>query len=227
MAIQFGVKEILTEVGKYGFGIVTGTGITLLGLLAWTGADDLDTIKSSVSTYVETAEADVDDMALEYQVLVGDANASIEQYQNALADANANISKLVGAYTNTKTTLESTQSTLESTQATLNETKATLESTQNDLATKEQEFADLQTQLKENYVSVDEVNEVIEKANAEIDEANRQVANTKDEVVNKTNGSNLKQIYEIGVAGAELIGITEDDLAVEKLPEDLQATEQE
>lgn len=214
MAIQFGVKEILTEVGKYGFGIVTGTGITLLGLLAWTGADDLDTIKSSVSTYVKTAEDEVNDMAVEYQVLVGDANTSIEGYQNALAEANANISKLVGAYTDTKTTLESTQSTLESTQA-------TLESTQNDLATKEQEFADLQTQLKENYVSVDEVNEVIAKANAEIDQANKDVADAKDEVVSKTNGSNLKQIYEEGVLGAELIEITEDDLTVGQLPEDL------
>lgn len=222
MAIQFGVKEILTEVGKYGFGIVTGTGITLLGLLAWTGADDLDTIKSSVSTYVKTAEDDVTDMALEYQVLVNDANTSIEGYQKALADANANISKLVGAYTNTKTTLESTQSTLESTQA-------TLESTQNDLATKETELgqaqakvSELQTQLKDSYVSKEEVNEIIEKANAEIDEANRQVASTKDEVVSKTNGSNLKQIYEYGVLGADLIEVEEDDLAVGQLPKDLQ-----
>ena len=222
MAIQFGVKEILTEVGKYGFGIVTGTGITLLGLLAWTGADDLNTIKDSVDTYVTQAELDVDDMALEYQVLVGNANTSIEGYQEALAEANENISKLVGAYTDTKTTLESTQSTLEETQATLDSTQATLESTQNDLTTKEQELADLQTQLKDSYVSVDEVNEIIEKANAEIDQANKDVANAKDEVVNKTSGSNLKQIYEDGVLGAELIEITEDDLEVGQLPKDLQ-----
>lgn len=222
MAIQFGVKEILTEVGKYGFGIVTGTGITLLGLLAWTGADDLDTIKSSVDTYVEKAESNVSLFASDYQILVDNANASIKDYQEALADANANISTLVGAYTDTKTTLESTQATLDNTQATLNETQATLESTQSDLATKQAELENLQTQLAENYVSVDEVNEVIAKANEQIDQANQQVADTKDEVVTKTENSDLLSIfYDEIQQGAQLIEIEEDDLAVGQLPEDL------
>lgn len=214
MAIQFGTKALIQEIGKYGFGIVTGTGITLASLLAWTGAEDLETIKSSVSTYVENAETDVQSMGYEYQVLVGNANASIEEYQKALAQANDNISTLVGAYTDTKATLESTQSTLESTQATLDETQTTLEN-------KQAELANLQTQLKENYVSVEETNEIIAKANDEIDEANQQVAQAKEEVVNKTNGSNLKQIYDNEILGAELIEVEDSDLEVGQLPEDL------
>lgn len=156
MAIQFGVKEILTEVGKYGFGIVTGTGITLLGLLAWTGAEDLQDIKDKFYEFESEAQSEIDSAVFEYSQVVVDANAEIGEYKEALEQANSNISQLITAY----------------------------ESKQAELTTKEQEFADLQTQLAENYVSVDEVNEIIEKANDEIGQANQDVADTKLDIAN-------------------------------------------
>ena len=98
MAIQFGVKEVLAEVGKYGFGIVTGTGITLLGLLAWTGADDLQDIKDSVNQFEQMAEQQVSAFVDNYTVTVDNANAEIKDYKEALEQANSNIDKLITAY---------------------------------------------------------------------------------------------------------------------------------
>ena len=98
MAIQFGVKEVLAEVGKYGFGIVTGTGITLLGLLAWTGADDLQAIKDSVNQFEQAANQQVSYLVGEYEVTVENANAEIGEYKEALEQANSNISQLITAY---------------------------------------------------------------------------------------------------------------------------------
>lgn len=156
MAIQFGVKEILTEVGKYGFGIVTGTGITLASLLAWTGTEDLEAIRQQFSIFESSAETQVNEAVSQYSQVVVDANAEIGEYQKALEQANSNISQLITAY----------------------------ESKQAELTTKEQELENLQTQLKQNYVSVDEVNEVITKANAEIGQANQDVADLKSDIEN-------------------------------------------
>ena len=168
MAIQFGTKaliEVGKEIGKYGFGVVTGGGIVLASLLAWTGADDLDSIKTAVNQFEQVAEQQVSYLVGEYSQVVVDANAEIGEYKQALEQANDNITDLIRAY----------------------------ESKQTELTTKEQELKDLQEQLAKNYVSVDEVNQVIEKANEQIDTANQQVTSTRQEVQDKIIGSNIVQ----------------------------------
>ena len=106
MAIQFGAKAIIKEVGKYGFGIVTGGGIVLTSLFAWTGTSDLNLIKEGVSNYITKSEQNVSALASEYWGVVDSANAEIGAYQKALEEANGNITKLVEAYQDQKGELE-------------------------------------------------------------------------------------------------------------------------
>ena len=71
MAIQFGTKaliEVGKEVGKVGFGVVTGGGIVLASLLAWTGASDLQSIKDAVNQFEQVAEQQVSYLVGEYEV---------------------------------------------------------------------------------------------------------------------------------------------------------------
>ena len=166
MAIQFTSANVMfKEVAKVGFSVLTGGGIALMGLLAWTGTTDLETIKDSVEQYTLKADGQVSALLGEYNVTVNSANAEIGEYKVALQQANDNISQLITAY----------------------------ESKQAELTTKEKELADLQTQLEKNYVSVDEVNEVIEKANEQINQANTEVADTKEQVQTFINGSGVSQ----------------------------------
>ena len=106
MAINFGAKAIIQEVGKYGFGIVTGGTIVLTSLFAWTGTSDLNLIKEGVSNYITKSEQNVSALASEYWGVVDSANAEIKDYQKALEEANGNITDLVDAYQNQKTELE-------------------------------------------------------------------------------------------------------------------------
>lgn len=106
MAINFGAKAIIQEVGKYGFGIVTGGGIVLASLFAWTGTSDLNLIKEGVSNYITKSEQNVSALASEYWGVVDSANAEIGAYQKALEEANGNITKLVEAYQDQKGELE-------------------------------------------------------------------------------------------------------------------------
>ena len=106
MAIQFGAKAIIQEVGKYGFGVVTGGGIVLASLFAWTGTSDLNLIKEGVSNYITKSEQNVSALASEYWGVVDSANAEIGAYQKALEEANGNITKLVEAYQDQKGELE-------------------------------------------------------------------------------------------------------------------------
>ena len=106
MAINFGAKAIIQEVGKYGFGIVTGGGIVLTSLFAWTGTSDLNLIKEGVTSYITKSEQNVSALASEYWGVVDSANAEIGAYKDALAQANGNITKLVDAYQDQKTELE-------------------------------------------------------------------------------------------------------------------------
>ena len=112
MAIQFGAKAIIQEVGKYGFGIVTGGGIVLTSLFAWTGTSDLNLIKEGVTSYITKSEQNVSALASEYWGVVDRANAEIKDYQEALEQANGNITKLVEAYQDQKTELETLQTQL-------------------------------------------------------------------------------------------------------------------
>lgn len=98
MAIQFGAKAFIQEIGKYGFGVVTGGGIVLTSLLAWTGADNLQSIKDAVNQFEQVAEQQVSYLVGEYSVTVDEANAEIGEYKQALEQANSNISQLITAY---------------------------------------------------------------------------------------------------------------------------------
>lgn len=157
------------EVGKYVIGGLTGTGITLASLLAWTGATDLQEIKSSVQSYVTSSEQQASALLGEYNVLVDSANAEIGTYQQALATANSNIDQLIEKY-NTD-------------QATLNKTITDL---QQQLEASQGEVANLVTQA--------EANEIIAKANAEIGQANTDVAQAKTDVNDIISKSKMSSI---------------------------------
>lgn len=94
MALSFTLKEV----GKYAIGGLTGTGVTLALLLAWTGAEDLQAIKTAVSQTVEQSNVFASEMSSSYLVEINKANAEIEDYQEALAQANANIVALKTEY---------------------------------------------------------------------------------------------------------------------------------
>lgn len=101
MAIQFTSANVMfKEVAKVGFSVLTGGGIALMGLLAWTGAEDLETIKDSVNQFEQVAEQQVSYLVGEYEVTVESANAEIKDYKEALDKANGNIDKLITAYNN-------------------------------------------------------------------------------------------------------------------------------
>ena len=87
MALSFTLKEGV----KYVIGGLTGTGVTLAMLLAWTGAEDLDAIKTAVNQTVNQSNAFTQEMSSSYLVEINKANAEIEDYQEALDQANANI----------------------------------------------------------------------------------------------------------------------------------------
>lgn len=185
------------EVGKYVIGGLTGTGITLASLLAWTGAEDLTTIKSSVDTYVTQADGQVNALLSEYSVTVDNANAEIGEYKEALEQANSNIDTLILGVMAKDQELTAKQEQLATKEQELATKQAEFESLQGDFTELQGDFAKLQTQLKENYVSVGEVNEIIAKANEEIGQANQQVASTKNEVQGKIGESNItKQSVE-------------------------------
>ena len=148
MAIQFGVKEILTEVGKYGFGIVTGTGITLLGLLAWTGADDLETIKDSVNQFEQVAEQQVSYLVGEYSQVVVDANAEIGEYKEALDKANSNISQLITAYNNAETKHQEELEALENSMVSVDEANEIIAKANEQIDTANQAVADTKDQVQ-------------------------------------------------------------------------------
>lgn len=94
MALSFTLKEV----GKYAIGGLTGTGVTLALLLAWTGADDLKAIKQAVNQTVDQSNLFANEMSTSYLVEINKANAEIEDYQEALDKANANIVALKTEY---------------------------------------------------------------------------------------------------------------------------------
>lgn len=95
MALSF---TFMKELGKYTIGGLTGTGVTLALLLAWTGADDLKAIKQAVNQTVDQSNLFANEMSTNYLVEINKANAEIEDYQEALAQANANIVALKSEY---------------------------------------------------------------------------------------------------------------------------------
>ena len=173
------------EVGKYVIGGLTGTGITLVSLLAWTGAEDLQAIKDSVQSYVTSSEQQASALLSEYNVLVDNANAEIETYQQALTKANSNIDQLIEKY-NTD-------------QATLN---ATIQDLQQQLEASQGEVASLVTQA--------EANEIIAKANEEIGKANEDVAQAKLDVNDIISNSEMSSI----ASGEKSVLNTEGDKTV-------------
>lgn len=101
MALSFTsttVTELGKEVAKYVIGGLTGTGVTLALLLAWTGADDLQAIKTAVNQTVEQSNVFANEMSSSYLVEINKANAEIEDYQKALDKANKNILALKSEY---------------------------------------------------------------------------------------------------------------------------------
>ena len=97
MANQF-LLSYVKEGAKYVIGGLTGTGVTLAMLLAWTGAEDLDAIKTAVNQTVNQSNAFTQEMSSSYLVEINKANAEIEDYQEALDQANANIVALKSEY---------------------------------------------------------------------------------------------------------------------------------
>jgi chromosome segregation ATPase len=86
------------EAGKYLISGMTGAGITLAALLAWTGAEDLQAIKQAVNQTVDQTNLFANEMSSSYLVEINKANAEIEDYQKALEQANANIVALKTEY---------------------------------------------------------------------------------------------------------------------------------
>ena len=157
------------EVGKYVIGGLTGTGITLASLLAWTGATDLQEIKSSVQSYVTSSEQQASALLGEYNVLVDNANAEIGTYQQALERANSNIDQLIEKYNTDQATLN----------ATITDLQQQLEASQGEVA---------------NLVTQAEANEIIAKANDEIGQANTDVAQAKTDVNDIISKSKMSSI---------------------------------
>ena len=101
MALSFTsttVTELGKEVAKYAIGGLTGTGVTLALLLAWTGAEDLQAIKTAVNQTVDQSNAFTQEVSSSYLVEINKANAEIEDYQLAVEQANANIVALKTEY---------------------------------------------------------------------------------------------------------------------------------
>ena len=104
MGVVFG--EVVKEGTKYVISATVGGTIVLTSLLAWTGTSDLNLIKEGVSNYINKSEQNVSALASQYWGVVDSANAEIGAYQKALEEANGNITKLVEAYQDQKTELE-------------------------------------------------------------------------------------------------------------------------
>lgn len=216
MAIQFGTKAIIQEIGKYGFGIVTGTGITLASLLAWTGAEDLQAIKDKFYDFESKAQIEIDSAVLEYSQVVVDANAEIGEYKVALQQANDNISQLITAYNQAEQEHQTEVSNLQQTH-------------QTELANKQAELENLQTQLKEQYVSVEETNKIIEKANDEIGQANQDVADTKSDIENYVEYSTVSDgsYLQDKLNGVEVKLDTEGEPKATDIPSNIEIPTQE
>ena len=147
MAIQFGAKAIIQEVGKYGFGIVTGGGIVLTSLFAWTGTSDLNLIKEGVTSYITKSEQNVSALASEYWGVVDRANAEIKDYQEALEQANGNITKLVEAYQDQKTELETLQTQLKEQYVSVSEVNEIIAKANTEIQTANDEVKTTSTQV--------------------------------------------------------------------------------
>jgi DNA repair exonuclease SbcCD ATPase subunit len=162
MAIQFGVKGMLQEVGKVGFSMVTGGGIVLASLLAWTGAEDLEAIKTAVNNSTQQSNLFVGDLSTEYLVEVNKANAEIGEYKDALEQANSNITTLITAY----------------------ETKAL------ELEQAQTEMANMLTQAEANEI-IAKANEEIQSANDAVAEAKTQVEHITNGSISEQYKDNL------------------------------------
>ena len=151
--------QLLSSMGSF----VLGGSVALVGLLAWTGGEDLQQIKDSVQTHVSHSQDVAMELINEYNVVVDEANAEIGEYKVALNQANDNIFQLAKAY-------EEQQATYEA-----------------DMADLQAEYDEMVARLEQQYEA--DMNAVIEQANAEIQKANEEVAQAKEEVQRAIGGS--------------------------------------
>lgn len=147
---------------------VLGGGITLASLLAWTGTTDLQAIKDSVQSYVDSSEQQASALLSEYNVMVESANAEIADYQKALEKANSNISQLIEKY--------------EQDQAQAGE----------DISDLQAELEAMQARLDQQYET--DMSAIIAEANTTIKQANDEVAQAKTDVNEIIGGSEMTAI---------------------------------
>ena len=168
MALSFTLKEGV----KYVIGGLTGTGITLASLLAWTGAEDLETIKDSVNQFEQVANGQVSNLVGAYEVTVDEANAEIGAYKEALEQANSNISQLITAYNNAEQEHQKELEALENSMLT--------EAEANEIIAKANEQIDTANQQVAN--TKDEVQVLIEGSNITNLSAEERLAETGKEL---------------------------------------------
>ena len=147
---------------------VLGGGITLASLLAWTGTTDLQAIKDSVQSYVDSSEQQASALLSEYNVMVESANAEIADYQEALEKANSNINQLIEKY--------------EQDQAQAGE----------DLTDLQEQLEAMQARLDQQYET--DMSAIIAEANTTIKQANDEVAQAKTDVNEIIGGSEMTAI---------------------------------